>query len=79
MTTIVENLECISFRVWNVLVIVALMELGQDASAAFAEAVELIGGISDLNRLDREVLVKVGVFEPKQLQYTTVPVDKRGV
>jgi uncharacterized protein (DUF362 family) len=52
------------------------MELGQDVSVSFAEAVELIGGISDLNVFDREVLVKVGVFEPKQRQYTTIPVAK---
>ena len=55
---------------------VALMELGQDVSASFAEALELIGGVADLNVFDREVLVKVGVFEPKQFQYTTIPVAK---
>jgi uncharacterized protein (DUF362 family) len=50
------------------------MELGGDVSSSFAQALELIGGIPDLNTPDREVLVKVGVFAPKQEQYTTIPV-----
>lgn len=52
------------------------MEIGQDASASFAEALELIGGIDDLNDFNREVLLKVGVFDPKKVQYTTIPVAK---
>jgi len=55
---------------------VALMEIGQDASASFSEALELIGGINDLNRFDREVLLKVGVFDPRKIQYTTIPIAK---
>ncbi len=42
------------------------MELGSDVSSSFAQAVELIDGISDLNTPEREILVKVGVFAPKQ-------------
>ncbi|MDO8056402.1 MAG: DUF362 domain-containing protein, partial [Candidatus Hermodarchaeota archaeon] len=57
-------------------VMVALMEIGQDASASFSEALELIGGINDLNRFDREVLLKVGVFDPRKIQYTTIPIAK---
>ncbi|MFX0168952.1 MAG: DUF362 domain-containing protein [Candidatus Hodarchaeota archaeon] len=58
------------------MVTVALMEVGQNVSKSFAEALDLIGGISDLNVYDREVLVKVGVFAPKQKQYTTIPIAK---
>ena len=52
------------------------MELGDDVSSSFTQALELIGGIPDLNTPDREVLVKVGVFEPKKEQCTTIPVAK---
>ena len=55
---------------------VALMELSSDVSSSFAQAIELIGGIPDLNTPGREVLVKVGVFAPKQEQYTTIPVAR---
>ena len=58
------------------MVMVALMEIGQDASASFAEALELIGGINELNGFDREVLIKVGVFDPRKVQYTTIPMVK---
>jgi uncharacterized protein (DUF362 family) len=50
------------------------MEFGDDISSSFARALKLIGGISDLNTPSREVLVKVGVFDPKKVQYTTLPV-----
>ncbi len=53
---------------------VALVDIGKDASGSFQRALELIGGIDDLNTPKREVLFKVGVFEPKQQAYTTVPV-----
>lgn len=55
---------------------VALMEFGKDVMASFRQALKLIGGISDLNTSNREVLYKVGVFEPKQKAYTTVPVAR---
>lgn len=55
---------------------VALMEMGKDVTASFQQALGLIGGISDLNTTNREVLYKVGVFAPKQQQYTTVPVAR---
>jgi len=53
---------------------VALMKFGKDVTAAFQQALKLIGGISDLNKPNREVLYKLGVFDPKQKAYTTVPV-----
>ena len=52
------------------------MEMGSDVSASFAKALTLLGGIPDLNSMDREVLVKVGVFDPKKVQYTTIPVTR---
>jgi uncharacterized protein (DUF362 family) len=55
---------------------VALMEFGKDVPAAFQQALKLLGSIPDLNTPDREVLFKVGVFEPKQEAYTTVPVAR---
>ena len=58
------------------MVTVALMEIGRNASKSFAEALELIGGIEDLNVFDREVLLKVGVFDPRKVQYTTIPITK---
>ncbi len=53
---------------------VALMELGKDVTASFQQALILLGGIPDLNTPKREVLYKLGVFEPKQQAYTTLPV-----
>ncbi len=54
----------------------AIMEVNDDVSASFAQALKLIGGIAELNVPNREVLVKVGVFAPKQKQYTTLPVAR---
>jgi uncharacterized protein (DUF362 family) len=53
---------------------VALMEFGKDVTASFQQALKLLGGVPDLNTPNREVLYKLGVFEPKQEAYTTVPV-----
>jgi uncharacterized protein (DUF362 family) len=61
---------------WLLMVKVALMEFGKDVTAAFQQALKLLGGIPDLNTPNREVLYKVGVFEPKQKAYTTVPVAR---
>ncbi|MFW9831276.1 MAG: DUF362 domain-containing protein [Candidatus Thorarchaeota archaeon] len=55
---------------------VALMKLEKDAFTSFQQALELLGGIQDLDMPEREVLLKVGVFSPKQKQHTTVPVAK---
>lgn len=45
-------------------------------SKAFARALQLIGGIDELNTPEREVLVKVGVFKPQQGQHTTPRVTR---
>jgi uncharacterized protein (DUF362 family) len=55
---------------------VALIELGEDVTKSLQKALKLIGGIPDLNTPTREVLYKLGVFEPKQRAYTTVPVAR---
>lgn len=55
---------------------VAIVTIGKDVSASFQQALQMIGGIDDLNTPHREVLLKVGVFEPKQQAYTSVPVTQ---
>ncbi|MFX1565428.1 MAG: DUF362 domain-containing protein [Promethearchaeota archaeon] len=55
---------------------VALMEIGKDAAASFEKALKLLGGIADLNTPKREVLYKLGVFDPRQEAYTTIPVAR---
>jgi uncharacterized protein (DUF362 family) len=71
-----DDNSLLHYQGWMKLVKVAIMEIGEDVSTSFAQALKLIGGISDLNVPDREVLVKVGVFAPKQKQHTTLPVAR---
>jgi uncharacterized protein (DUF362 family) len=52
---------------------VAVVELSENVRATLRNALELIGGIDDLNRPFRPVTVKVGVFNPKDGAHTTVP------
>ncbi|HVO85661.1 MAG TPA: DUF362 domain-containing protein [Candidatus Eisenbacteria bacterium] len=53
---------------------VALIEFDDNPVASVEKAVELIGGISDLNNSKRQVTVKVGVFDPKDGNHTTLEV-----
>lgn len=53
---------------------VALVEIDKDAKQAFKQALNLIGGIDDLNTKDRSIVIKVGVFDPKTAHHTTVDV-----
>jgi len=53
---------------------VAIVELGENVQASFKQALDLIGGIADLNRVDRQVVVKLGVFNHKEETHSTVPV-----
>ncbi|MCW4055881.1 MAG: DUF362 domain-containing protein [Candidatus Bathyarchaeota archaeon] len=53
---------------------VALVEIDKDAKQAFKQALNLIGGIDDLNTKDRSIVIKVGVFDPKAAHHTTVDV-----
>jgi len=53
---------------------VAVVEIEENSIQTFEEAVRLVGGIADLNKPDRRVVVKVGVFDPKSHHHTTVGV-----
>ena len=53
---------------------VAIMKINNDAQAAMKKALKLIGKIDDLNTKDRQVAIKVGVFDPKSGGHTTVEV-----
>jgi uncharacterized protein (DUF362 family) len=53
---------------------VALVELGGNVQESFNQALKLIGGIDDLNKKDRSVVVKVGVFDPKAGHHSSVAV-----
>lgn len=51
---------------------VAIVEFNGDVQEAFTRALKLIGKIDDLNDKDRNVVIKVGVFNPKGGAYSTV-------
>jgi hypothetical protein len=51
---------------------VAVVPINQDYPAALRRAVALIGGIDDLNQPEREVTVKIGLFDPRQRHHVTL-------
>jgi len=53
---------------------VAVIELGSDVKQSFNRAIQLIGGIDDLNTSKRSVIIKVGVFDHRTDHHTTVKV-----
>lgn len=53
---------------------VAVVELGSDVKQSFLQALQLIGGIDDLNSSKRSVVVKVGVFDHRTEHHTSVGV-----
>jgi uncharacterized protein (DUF362 family) len=53
---------------------VAIVELKRDAQESLKRALKLIGNIDDLNTRKRSVVVKVGVFDHKKKQHSTVNV-----
>jgi uncharacterized protein (DUF362 family) len=53
---------------------VAVVKTNDDAQAAMKKALKLIGKIDDLNTKDRQVVIKVGVFDPESGGHTTVEV-----
>jgi uncharacterized protein (DUF362 family) len=53
---------------------VAVVELEPNVRQSFNQALQLIGGIDDLNTPGRSVVIKVGVFDPKAEHHTTVEV-----
>jgi uncharacterized protein (DUF362 family) len=53
---------------------VAIVDLSEDNTQPFMQALKLIGSINDLNTAKRSVVVKVGVFDPKAENHATVSV-----
>lgn len=55
---------------------VALVRTDMGVSVAYQHALDLIGGISDLNVENRPVTIKLGIFDERNLNYPTVKVVK---
>jgi len=55
---------------------VAIVKIEDNAQNSFQRSIKLIGGIDDLNKSDRTVVIKPGVFEHKKKNHTTVEVMK---
>jgi len=53
---------------------VALIDLEKYESNSLSEALNLIGGISKINKSNRDVILKVGVYSPDSDHHTTVDV-----
>jgi uncharacterized protein (DUF362 family) len=53
---------------------VAIVELNTDSCQSFKQALSLIGTADDLNAVDKPVVIKVGVFDPKAGHHTSVSV-----
>ena len=53
---------------------VAVVEFDGNSQSSVEKAIELIGGIKDLNTSKRTVTVKVGVFDPNDGNHTTLDV-----
>jgi uncharacterized protein (DUF362 family) len=53
---------------------VAIVDIGQDVTKSFKQALALLGKIDDLNTKKRSVVIKVGVFDPRTGHHTTVNV-----
>ncbi len=51
---------------------VALVKTDKGLSKAYRHALNLIGDIDDLNVEDRDVTIKVGIFDPRNLNYPTI-------
>jgi len=53
---------------------VAIVKLGKDARKSFGQALKLIGGIDDLNKRKRTVVIKPGIFDHRKKNHPTVDV-----
>ncbi len=51
---------------------VAVVEIKGDVQESFDQALQLVGGIDDLNTAQRTVVIKVGIFDPKGMNYPKV-------
>lgn len=50
---------------------VALLETGGDVNKALKKALGLLGGIDDINTKEKDVVIKVGIFNPKTPHHTS--------
>jgi len=57
----------VKHQVSNMVSKVAVVELGENVQKSFRQAVDLTGGIDDLNTAERPVVIKVGVFDHKKV------------
>ncbi len=53
---------------------VAIVRLGNDIEGSVKQAIDLIGGIDDINVRQRQVVVKPGIFDHRRKNYPTVKV-----
>jgi uncharacterized protein (DUF362 family) len=53
---------------------VALVKTTEDFFGAFRRALDLIGGIDDLNSKGRVATIKVGIFDERNLNYPTIQI-----
>ncbi len=53
---------------------VAVVETKRSVQESFDQALRLVGGIDDLNTTKRAGVIKVGIFDPKGMNYTKVKV-----
>jgi len=53
---------------------VAIAEFESDVREPFIQALRLIGNINDLNKADRSVVIKVGIFDHRTENHTTIDV-----
>lgn len=55
---------------------VAILRMNGDPTSVLCQALELVGGIQELNTPEREVTIKVGIFDPRSRHHTSVEVVK---
>ena len=54
--------------------VVAIVDMADGAEHAFEEAIELIGGLKELNTPKKSLVIKVGIFNHKSLAHSSVEV-----
>lgn len=53
---------------------VAIVKTDQGVPEAYQEALTLIGGIDDLNKENKDVTIKIGIYDRRNLNYPTIQV-----
>jgi uncharacterized protein (DUF362 family) len=74
MQYLITGMHATTKKVVNMTSKVAIVEIDPDPYQSLKQALHLIGGIDDLNTKDRQVVIKVGVFDHRSSQHTTVDV-----